>query len=132
MSWEWIKQYKGRITALVSVVGPILLGLIWVANNWDRGVAFVNRVDFIYDNAESVEHVIEDYNELLNSISFASEQTALFYRENNRLEQKVDSLMNIIDIMAYGKVPYQDTIWYMNEYGQWIKCNIKEHPILNR
>lgn len=131
MFWTWIKQYKGRITATLSVVGPIILGLIWVGNNWDKGVNFLNRVDFIYETAPTIEHVITDYNQLLGSISFTSEQMTLYYRETNRLEKKVDSLMNVIDIMAYGKLPYQDTIWYMNEYGHWIKCNIKDHPKLN-
>ncbi len=116
--------FKLNLVANIGVLITVLSGLVGVIYKWPDIAEFTTRMHMIYEQAPSMERLIKDF-EIIHGILDNDKA----YRE--RQKQKIDSLEMVVDILTYGKAPYQDTIWYMNEYGQWIKCNIRNHPLLN-
>lgn len=119
---------KANLTAMLGVLTTVGGSLIWILTNWNSIIGFVNNVDYIYDNVSTLEHVISDYHQLQDLTSATMQQNVELQVKNSRQDRKIDSLSAVISILSYGKAPYQDTVWYMNQYGQWIKSNIREHP----
>lgn len=130
MTTPKIDLHKIKAWTSVGGWGMVLSVLLYVIANFgdvatgmhtmNRFIEILPHLDSLIIQAPSMNRLIKDYEIIHSTIS-----------DRDELQKTVDSLEIVVDILTYGKAPYQDTVWYMSEYGIWVKCNIRNHPLLN-
>lgn len=116
------------IKLLSVIVGIVSTGIAVFTVDWAGVIKFGHSVNFLYDNVDELEHVLDDYHTVLglgNKVGSAQEQLdslkqALFITTSR------DSLIHVLELMNRGKLPY-DSIWRKSESGHWYLTTIKYH-----
>lgn len=113
------------ITILVTMISTIV-GALTI--NWQGLIQFGHSANFLYENVEELEHVLEDFHEVLGiqgeirkvQLELDSLNNELFVRTNR------DSLIHVIELMNVGKLPY-DSIWRKSDSGHWYLTTVERH-----
>jgi hypothetical protein len=125
------RLHKLNFIALIGFFITLLSGALGLLYKWGDIAEGMTNMHSIYVNAPAMDSLVKQAPSMRRLIKDYEIIHGLI-EEKFIHEERIDSLETLIDILTYGKAPFQDTIWYMNEYGQWIKCHILEHPKLKQ
>jgi hypothetical protein len=113
------------ITILITIVSTVV-GALTI--NWAGIIKFGHSMNFVYENADELDHIVEDFHDVLSmqdqinaaNIKIDSLNYKLFVASNR------DSLIHIIELLNRGKIPY-DSIWRKSESGHWYVTTVDKH-----
>jgi hypothetical protein len=116
------KKWIGTVLGIISTVGAI------IAVPWGGVIQFGSGVIFLQDNYDELEHVLDDYHQVLSLDSKINSTQAELDSVMNVLfvVANRDSLIHVMELMNRGKLPY-DSIWRISESGHWYRTTIQNH-----
>lgn len=112
----------GLAVSIVSVV----LGIITI--DWSSTVKFGHSVVFLYEHVEEIDHVLDDYHQILGmQVEIDKAHRELDSLKRVLFETKSrDSLIHVIELLNGGKYPY-DSIWHLGPSGYRYETTIEKH-----
>jgi len=115
---KWISALGGAIGAIIGIISV----------DWGGVVQFGQASVFMYENAEELEHMVDDYHIVLGMQSEIERSHAqidslkrVLFETQNR-----DSLIHVIELLNRGKHPY-DSIWLKGPSGVYYETTITRH-----
>ena len=118
MSSQHNMRAAGWIGVLVTTIS-ILVGALTIP--WGRVAEFGTSVNFLYENHAELEHILEDYHDLLSLRAELEDLEKLVNIVTNR-----DSLLHVLELLDRGKFPY-DSLWLKSQSGHPYETTIEEH-----
>ena len=113
------------IKLLSVIVGIVSTGIAAFTINWQGVIQFGTSVNFLYENVEHLEHMLDDGHEVLG-MKEAIKKLDHQVDSIGLVLANRDSLIHIIELFNRGKMPY-DSIWRLSESGDWYKTTVEYH-----
>ena len=108
-----------KLIGLAVSIISVAIGIFTVP--WANVVQFGHSVNFLYNNVEEIEHILDDYHQLLPLRSELDSVKKVLFETKNR-----DSLIHVIELLNGGKYPY-DSIWHLGPSGYRYETTIEKH-----
>ena len=102
----------------VSIIS-VTIGIFTVP--WASVIQFGHSMKFVYEHAADMEHIVDDYHELLPLRDELDSVKRVLFETKNR-----DSLISVISHLNRGKFPY-DSIWVKGPSGVWYMTTMEKH-----
>lgn len=122
------KHNMFAIKLISIIIGILGTGITLISIDWGAIVRFGTSVNFLYENVEELEHVLDDYHNVLGLGHDVEICMAEIDSLNNKLKvlENRDSLIHVISLLNRGKFPY-DSIWIKSQSGHYYKTTIEKH-----
>ena len=102
-----------KVTSAVAGAGTLLSAIL--IPDWSSFFEKTHRFNILLEQADSIEHLIEDSHEVLS-----------VRLKMDSMNRELDSLKEVMIIMNHGKFPY-DTIWVKGPSGFYYMTTIPEY-----
>ena len=119
-------MFAVKLIGLAVSVASVIIGVLTI--NWSGVIKFGHSVNFLYDNVEEMEHILDDFHQVLS----LEQQIAESNRQIDSLKKVLfetrsrDSLISVISHLNRGKFPY-DSIWVKGPSGTWYMTTMEKH-----